>query len=287
MEFVRLAEFPADLDVRPIAAALASQGIAHQFREEEGVNALYVDADAHVGDVIERVKAALATIEHQQEETGVRPAASLSLQFQRTPAMMILLLLSLLGAMIPHWQFNLLHWLTFQDFELLSPTKIVFASLENTLENGEYWRLITPIFIHFGIFHIAFNGLWLWEFGRRIETLTGSGHFLQVVLVSGLVSNFCQYYWSGPSLFGGMSGVLYALLGYIWIRNKIAPSPSLRLPKGIIGFMLAWLFICMTGIVDLLFQGSIANAAHAGGLITGMILGAIFGLLNVKPVRKS
>ncbi len=97
---------------------------------------------------------------------------------------------------------------------------------------------IAPIFIHFGVFHIVFNGLWLWEFGRRIESLAGSLHFLLLVLVTGLVSNGAQYWWSGPSLFGGMSGVIFGLLGYLWIRNLVAPHPGLALPRGIVPLLI-------------------------------------------------
>jgi len=280
MKFVRLAEFSPDTDVTLITTALARESIAHNFLEEEGVIALYVDADADVADVVSLMRTAI-----EQEQQTLGSSGGVALQFRRTPVLMLCLILSLFGAMIPEWYFGLVHWLTFQDFQLVSSTEIQFSSLEDTLNNREYWRLITPIFIHFGIFHIAFNGLWLWEFGRRIEALTGSGHFLMLVIVTGTASNFSQYFWGGPSLFGGMSGVLYGLLGYIWIRNKVAPNPGFNLPRGIIGFMLAWLVICMTGVVDLLFRGSIANAAHASGLVAGMFLGAVFGALNSKGAR--
>ena len=76
-----------------------------------------------------------------------------------------------------------------------------------------------------------------------------------------------------------MSGVLYALLGYLWIRHWLAPQPALALPRGIIVFMLVWLLLCLSGIVDLFMRGSIANAAHVSGLLVGMALGALFGLV--------
>jgi len=92
-----------------------------------------------------------------------------------------------------------------------------------------------------------------------------------------VASNLGQYLWSGPSLFGGMSGVVYGLLGYVWIRHKVSPRPQLAIPPGLLGFMLFWLLLGMSGIIDLLMSGSIANAAHAVGLVTGMILGGWAG----------
>ena len=89
-----------------------------------------------------------------------------------------------------------------------------------------------------------------------------------------------QFVWSGSPYFGGMSGVVYALLGYIWIKDKVVPDPQLTLPPGIIGFMLGWLVVCMTGILDLLLGVGVANGAHLGGLIIGMLLGLLFGFTS-------
>ncbi len=270
MEFVRLAEFPHGLDLQPLCAALAGHHIPYQLREEGGRTILYVAADSPLELAVELVGAT----------TGGASGAGMGFagHFQRTPVMVVCLALSVLGAAVVQWQFPLLHWLTFQDFALVDEVTIAFGTFSAALEQGHYWRVITPIFIHFGIFHLAFNGLWLWEFGRRIEARTGSLHFLSLVLVTGVVSNSAQYLWSGPSLFGGMSGVIYALLGYLWIRQKLDPSPDFALPRGIVGFMLAWLVICMTGAVGLVIEGNIANAAHASGLVAGMVIGALVGL---------
>lgn len=95
----------------------------------------------------------------------------------------------------------------------------------------------------------------------------------------GLASNFAQYWWAGPSLFGGLSGVLYGLLGHCWIYQRLAPNPAYRLPPGVLVMMLAWLLICMTGIFELLQFGAIANAAHVGGLLTGCLTGLLGGML--------
>ena len=150
---------------------------------------------------------------------------------------------------------------------------------------GELWRLITPIFVHFGLMHFVFNGLWLALLGGRIETLLGPVHLLLLGLVCAVISNLGQFVWTGSVAFGGMSGVIYALLGYIWIRNLLAPHPILALPKELIGFMLFWLLFCMTGALDFLLGVGIANAAHFSGLIVGMLLGLIFGLLGTVRTR--
>ena len=144
--------------------------------------------------------------------------------------------------------------------------------------------MVSPIFVHFGLMHFVFNGLWLCLLGARIERLSGSLHLLLVVLLSALVSNMSQYVWSGSVYFGGMSGVIYGLLGYIWIRNLLAPHPLITLPRELILFMIGWLFVCMTGVLDILLGVGIANAAHASGLLVGMLMGLVFGA--VKNIGK-
>ena len=127
------------------------------------------------------------------------------------------------------------------------------AAIQNLSFSGitdnQYWRLITPIFLHFGMLHFVFNSLWLSMLGSRIEQSMGSLHLIIVVLVSGLVSNIAQYSWSGTVNFGGMSGVVYALLGYIWIKNTLVPQRLLSLPKGIVGFMVGWLFLHLSSAI--------------------------------------
>lgn len=180
---------------------------------------------------------------------------------RQNPAVSLLIIASILGGLIASF--------------LPQLQRVLFFG---SLASGEYWRLITPIFLHFGLVHLVFNCLWLSMLGSRIEQLTSSLHLILLVLLSGAISNMAQFVWSGSVYFGGMSGVVYALLGYIWIKQKIVPHPLLQLPPGIVGFMLGWLLVCMTGILDLLMGVGVANAAHLGGLVIGMLLGCIFGL---------
>ena len=139
---------------------------------------------------------------------------------------------------------------------------------------GQVWRLITPIFVHFGFFHILFNMLWLKDLGGMLEQYEGAFLLLLQVLIIGVISNLAQYYWSGPS-FGGMSGVVYGLLGYMWIRGKLDPYAKLILNPSVVTMMIVWFFLCLTGPM-----GPVANAAHAGGLVTGMIWGFLAAQYN-------
>jgi GlpG protein len=140
------------------------------------------------------------------------------------------------------------------------------------IRHGEVWRLITPIFIHFGLMHIFFNMLWLLDLGSMIEARQKTWVLAVLVLVIAAVSNLAQYVVGGPG-FGGMSGVVYGLLGYVWIRGKFDPGSGLFVHPTNVTLMIIWFFICFTGQM-----GDIANMAHAAGLVMGMAWGYLSSL---------
>jgi GlpG protein len=135
------------------------------------------------------------------------------------------------------------------------------------VRQGQVWRLVTPMFIHFGLVHILCNMLWLRDLGSMIEGRESSARLALLVLVLAAVSNVGQYYMAGPS-FGGMSGVVYGLLGYVWIRGRRDPSSGLFLHSSTVTMMLIWFFLCLTHVF-----GPVANTAHAVGLVLGMAWG--------------
>ena len=104
--------------------------------------------------------------------------------------------------------------------------------------------------MHFGWLHITFNMLWLWELGRRIELQGGSLHLLSVVFFIGVASNLYQAASTPLATFGGMSGVIYGLLGYCAVFSLISPQRALHLPKEIYIFMLVSLLIGYLGTVS-------------------------------------
>jgi GlpG protein len=142
------------------------------------------------------------------------------------------------------------------------------ASFLPEVRHGEVWRLITPIFLHMTMSHLLFNMFALNALGSIIESREGSRKLLAMVLVLGILSNLTQYLASGP-FFGGMSGVVYGLFGYAWIRGKVDPASGYFLDGLTIAIMLVWFFLCLFG-----FLGGVANGAHATGLVLGMLWGA-------------
>lgn len=202
-----------------------------------------------------------------------------------SPVTVAAIILSLLGTAIVYLDDSLvlLRWLTFTDIGRHGG-QLVFDGVRATYGRGEYWRLLSPVFLHFGVLHIAFNALWTWELGRRLEAARGSATLLAVLVLAGAGGNIAQYIAGQGLLFGGMSGVIYALLGYAWVWSRLRDDPLLRLPPGLTGFMVGWLLICMSGLVEALGFGAIANAAHAAGLLIGAALGLGAALLYSAPI---
>lgn len=198
------------------------------------------------------------------------------------PLTVVVLLATLLVAALTWLGDNLsaVRWFSFVDFRIQGDY-VHFATLAQTLEAGQWWRLFSPMLVHFGLLHLAMNALWYWELGRRIEARQGAMMLLGLTLLYSLGSNFAQHLYGGVGLFGGLSGVLYGLLGHCWLFQRLAPGEAYRLPPGVMVLMLAWLLICLTGVIDVVSFGSlsIANAAHVGGLVLGLATGAVGGAL--------
>ncbi len=149
------------------------------------------------------------------------------------------------------------------------------------LQRGEVWRLVTPMFIHFDALHLLFNMLWLSALGSQIEMRYGSRWLLLLVMLVAVASNLCEYFFGTVTLdgwmpvvpqpsayFGGMSGVVFGLFGFVWMKTVYEPGSGLFVSPGSVLLMMLWLLLCMTGAV-----GRIANMAHLVGLSVGMLAG--------------
>lgn len=142
------------------------------------------------------------------------------------------------------------------------------------IRHGQVWRLVTPIFLHLDILHLIFNVWWVKDLGAAVELAYGRRHMIWLCLVLAVASNLIQYIFSGPG-FGGMSGVVYGLFGFIWMRSRTDPSAPIQLPPFTIVFMLAWFFLCFFNVIP-----SIANGTHVGGLMFGTGWGYLSGTMS-------
>lgn len=133
----------------------------------------------------------------------------------------------------------------------------------------EPWRLVTPIFLHFGFLHILFNMLMLLQLGGLVEAARGSWRFLLFVLLIAVPSNIAQYLWSGPQ-FGGMSGVVYGLFGYIWMKSRYEPGSGFYVAPNTVVWMVGWFVLCLFNLIP---GVAVANAVHTTGFAVGIVLG--------------
>lgn len=135
------------------------------------------------------------------------------------------------------------------------------------LLSGQVWRLVTPIFIHTDFFHIAFNMLWLYQFGRSIEEAMGSVRLTLLVVLIAAVSNFAYYVVAGP-MFGGMSGVVYGLFFFMWAHEHFSVNSPFQMDPYLVKFFVIYYVICWI-LSAIGFH--IANTVHGMGAFTGFL----------------
>jgi len=152
------------------------------------------------------------------------------------------------------------------------------ANVPALVSAGELWRLLTMVFLHGGLMHIGFNSWALLAVGPLIEEMYGSRKFLFMYILTGIGGSIASWFWRfgtwGPGI--GASGALFGLIGigivWGWRRGG-------AMGEGIRGQMAQW---AVYGLV-MGFFFRFDNAAHIGGLITGMLLAAVIS--EGEPVR--
>lgn len=137
----------------------------------------------------------------------------------------------------------------------------------------EPWRIITPVFLHFGTIHLLFNMLMLISLGTKVERALGPPRYAALLLYLAIVSNLTQGIMVPGSLFGGMSGVVYGIFAFSWIQMSRAPGRGLSIDGLTAMLMMAWFF---AGFLNSMGGVSMANHAHAGGLLAGLLAGYLW-----------
>lgn len=159
------------------------------------------------------------------------------------------------------------------------------------VRSGEVWRLLTPVLLHFRMtddsqagdellapMHLLFNLFLFLPLAGQVESRRGTARLALVVLATALASNLAQYYLGGTVInglwpeprgsynFGGLSGVVYGLFGYVWMAGRADPESGLGVSTGTTVILVAWL------LLGPLLDVNVANGAHFGGLAAGALL---------------
>jgi membrane associated rhomboid family serine protease/Flp pilus assembly protein TadD len=147
--------------------------------------------------------------------------------------------------------------------------------------SGQWWRLLTYMFLHGGLMHIAFNMWCLWDLGALCESLYGRWTFAAMYLITGIAAGLGSVGWNPGTLSVGASGAIFGLAGALIASFYLG---EFSVPKiAIQGTLRSLLFFVGFNVLFGTLSPGIDNAAHAGGLISGLILGALIARVAPQP----
>jgi membrane associated rhomboid family serine protease len=153
-------------------------------------------------------------------------------------------------------------------------TLMAFGVKANSaIAQGQWWRFVTPVFIHIGWLHIIFNSYALWIVGPQVEKLYGSARFVILYVITGVAGVLGSYLFHPFSISAGASGAIFGLFGVLLVfgiryRESIPPFFKRAVGTGVLPVIFINLFIGFT-------IPGIDNSAHIGGLLAGAVLAAV------------
>ncbi|MFT9097038.1 rhomboid family intramembrane serine protease [Lactobacillus sp. UCMA15818] len=152
------------------------------------------------------------------------------------------------------------------------------AKVNSLIIAGQWWRLITPMFLHIGFEHLVLNMITLYFVGIQLEGILGRVRFLAVYLVSGVAGNLASFAFNPNALSAGASTALFGLFGiYLMMGESFSSNPYIR------AMARQFLLLVVLNIV-FGFYGSVDLAGHIGGLIGGFLIGYCVGVPRVGNV---
>lgn len=178
---------------------------------------------------------------------------------------------------------NIFFYIWTDLFPFLGGAEIRMLGIGNNIliAMGEYWRFVTPIFLHGSLMHMAFNSFALVLFGPALESMFGRGRFLTFYLATGILANIAYFYLGDPfTSHLGASGAIYGLFGiYLYMvlfRKELINRANSQLIMTIL----------IIGIIMTFLSPGINVLAHIFGLISGAALGPLF-LMNLPAKRQT
>lgn len=171
-----------------------------------------------------------------------------------------------------------------QDNDALSTVLVTYGAKENMLiRHGQYWRFVTPIFLHANLIHVGLNMLNFVVLGVFLEQLVGHARFLLIYLITGSISIIASFYFAPQEISVGASGAIFGLVGaysvFVLIHRQAFPRSGVP--------ALLWLVLIIGINLGLgLIIPSVDNYAHVGGLISGCLLGWWFTPLYTEAKQE-
>lgn len=268
---------PLDTDLSPLTRHLWSKSVVHRVIEQDNKQVLLL---ANPND-IEEVKSLLEEwqtlglekpkVEHKSSFPGILIA------IQQAPLTVFFILVFGLFYLYQQISQDWYSW-TSSGAGLWPDQR---NDISTYLELG-LWGIWRHTLLHFGLVHILSNLFWMWIFGRALEAKKERTGFIALMLFCGLIGNILQWWLSGPS-FGGVSGVVYGLAAWVWLRQT-RYRLDYGIPSSLMLVMVVFILISITS--DTLMPGllNFGNGAHLGGLLTGLLLAFIWPVTN-QPIK--
>ncbi len=273
---IKAASLPTDVDLLGFSQALSRQGVRHRIIEESGRQVIWVHSEWDSRAVREALTQWKELVDGQGAPAPVRqplfrPGRLLNSAFRETLRCPVTVSLMLACALVAVFsRLGMQSWrVDFLFYPLLDPDSLG-ALLGDIVNPVLMLRTLTPMFLHFGELHLVFNMLWLWYFGRQLEPRRPRWLFPAAIVFTSFTANTAQFLLGGGNNFGGMSGVVYGLLGFAWIMQKMLPGG-----RPILSDQMFMVFVFMLVAMELLASSWIATAAHVGGLLAGLFLGIV------------
>lgn len=174
--------------------------------------------------------------------------------------------------------------MVFSGVSLTSPTPVQLvtwgANFAPLSLGSQPWRMLASNYVHIGIIHIFFNMWCLWNLGRLAEQIFDRWTYLLVYTASGIAGSLASLWWHPQGIGAGASGAIFGLAGGLIAvlylgKLPIAKAALKPILKSLISFAAYNLFFGLVPGID--------NAAHIGGLATGLSLGAILAGSVIQP----
>ena len=255
-------EFPIDKDLREINAFMRSQNIAYLYSRTVSKQELWLPVALDktlIDDFLDRYFGGELGF-HRNDSLNSSRTTNIFDELIYYPASTYVVILSLVGYIATDiFKSDGL----FKIFSFVPPVESVMSL--------QPWRVLSPSFLHFGLIHFLICTGFFWWVSRKIELYLGVGMFLLLFLLSSVVGNSFQFYVSGTSLYGGLSGSFFGVIGFVLANQFFFRNSLIKLDQWVYAVAFFLLITGVTGWLDWALTGGFSAWSNWGGMFMGML----------------